>query len=319
MQNIVDRLLSRLKLRYLVLVLQISRQGSLTRAAEALGFSQPAASKALKELEDIFGASLFVRSGTGLVPTPLGELALRRARSVLQDMDNWGHETEAILTGHTAHLNVGAIPSVSGRLLSRAIGQIYALHKVTVSLHRATSDQLVRLMRQGELDCMIGRATVIEAGDNLSEDVLYAQRPALIANAALVERLRKGRISLSTLASMDWILPSFATPTGKMIIEIFAKAEVPLPFPKIETYSADVIEDLLLASTSFVSLVAEEIAIDICRNEKIARLPFLFEERLPPISFIRHQRKTPVSAEQNFAAIFKEVCDHFETSAIAGR
>ncbi len=311
MQTIVDRLASRLKVRYLVLMVQISKHGSLTRAAEALGFSQPAASKALGELEDIFGSPLFFRSSNGLAPTPLGELALRRAVHMLQDMENWGRETEAILTGHTAHLNVGAIPTVSGRLLSRATQQIYTLHGVTISLHRATSDQLVRLMRRHELDCMIGRATVVNADDNLLQQALYAQRPVLIANIDLARRLQKEKISLHTLASMDWILPSAATPTGKMITEIFAKANIPPPFPKIETYSADVIEDLLQNSTSFLSLMAEDIAVDICRNKKIALIPFQFDERLPPISFIRHNRTTQVLAEENFAETFKEVCNQF--------
>lgn len=311
MQIISDRLTSRLKMRYLVLILQISKQGSLTRAADALGFSQPAASKALKDIEEIFGSPLFFRSPSGLTPTPLGELAQRRAKHMLRDMDNWGRETEAVLAGHTAHLNVGAIPSVSGRLLSRAIQEIYTSHHVTISLHRATSDQLVKLMRQRELDCMIGRATVIDADDNLGQEVLYAQRPVLIANVELVRRLEKENISLKTLAAMDWILPSFATPTGKMITGIFIKANVPPPFPKIETYSADVIEDVLQTSVSFLSLVAEDIAADICRNRKIALVPYQFEERLPPTSLIMQRREAVIPAEENFADILKRVCLDF--------
>lgn len=302
------RLASRLRLRYLVLLLQVARQGSLTRAAEALGFSQPAASKALKELESLFGAPLFLRSASGLTPTALGMLALRRARDLFQDMDNWEHEAEAVRSGSLAHLNVGAIPSVSGHLLATVIGRVRALHNVTISLHRATSDQLVGLLRQHELDCMIGRATVIEAGDDFNQKALYTQRPVLIANVELARRLRGSGISLHKLAGMDWILPSFSTPTGRMIIEIFARADVQPPFPKIETYSPDVIEDLLQSSPDYLSLVAEDIAVDICRNRKVARIPFEFDERLPPISLIRRRREAPVPVEEYFAQILYEAC-----------
>ena len=177
---------SRLRLRYLVLLLQVARQGSLTRAAEALGFSQPAASKALKELESLFGAPLFLRGANGLTPTALGMLALRRARDLFQDMDNWEHEAEAVLTGSLAHLNIGAIPSVSGHLLATAIERVHARHNVTISLHRATSDQLIGLLRQHELDGMTGRATVVEAGDDFSQqapDCRHGLDPAVFCHA----------------------------------------------------------------------------------------------------------------------------------------
>ncbi|WZB72621.1 LysR family transcriptional regulator [Achromobacter xylosoxidans] len=73
------RLGNRLKPRHLRLLADIARLGSLTRVAAAAGISQPTVTKALAELEDIFGAPLFERTGRGLRPTPLGELALLRA------------------------------------------------------------------------------------------------------------------------------------------------------------------------------------------------------------------------------------------------
>ena len=51
------RLANRLKHRHLALLLNIARHGSLTRVAAAAGISQPAVTKSLAELEDIFGAS----------------------------------------------------------------------------------------------------------------------------------------------------------------------------------------------------------------------------------------------------------------------
>ena len=57
------RLGNRLKPRHLRLLADIARLGSLTRVAAAAGISQPAVTKALAELEDIFGAPLFERTG----------------------------------------------------------------------------------------------------------------------------------------------------------------------------------------------------------------------------------------------------------------
>lgn len=67
------------------------RERSVTRAADSVGLSQPAMSRALARLRELFDDRLFVRTPAGLVPTPRAEAAaepLARAlsgvRSVLQ-------------------------------------------------------------------------------------------------------------------------------------------------------------------------------------------------------------------------------------------
>ena len=107
------RLANRLRHRHLVLLANIAKHGTLTRVAAATGVSQPAATKALAELEDIFGAPLFLRTGRGMQPTPLGELALVRARRMQGDLDLWAREVEALHDGRAAHLHVGVVPYVS--------------------------------------------------------------------------------------------------------------------------------------------------------------------------------------------------------------
>ena len=153
------RLANRLKHRHLMLLVNIDRHKSLTRVAAQTGISQPAVTKALAELEDIFGAPLFLRTGSGLQPTQLGNLALVRARHMLSDLDLWEREVEALQAGRSAHLHVGVVPYVSSALLTAAISQLHQRHGVTLSLHRATTDHLVPMLRQHELDCIISRAT----------------------------------------------------------------------------------------------------------------------------------------------------------------
>lgn len=58
-------------------------EGSLTRAAEALAITQPAASHALKRLHDALGETLFVRSAFGMKPTPRAEALWPQVRDAL--------------------------------------------------------------------------------------------------------------------------------------------------------------------------------------------------------------------------------------------
>lgn len=304
-----SRLAARLKVRHLSLLLAVARHGSLTRVAVDMGVSQPAATKALAEVEDIFGAPLFTRSRHGLQPTPLGELALVRARHLLQDLDQWTREVDALRSGHSAHLNIGAIPFVSGPLLTRAVSMLHHRHGVTVTLHRATTDQLVELLLRRDLDCVIGRA----AGGGpdaraIWHELLYRQWPALIGHPRLVRRLLRGPPDWAELASMRWILPSPATPIGAMIAGLFVRAQVQPPTPMIETYSLDVIEGLIADDDRLVSIVPEDIAREMSRQGRVATVPWRFDWELPPISLIRRVREVPLQAETHFAQILRELC-----------
>src|SRR3954463_2950876 len=68
---------ARLKTRQLMLLTAICDEGNIHRAAEVLNMSQPAASKLLKDLEDMLGVSLFERQPRGMRPNWYGETMIR--------------------------------------------------------------------------------------------------------------------------------------------------------------------------------------------------------------------------------------------------
>ena len=302
------RLSNRLKHRHLVLLTNIAKHGSLTRVAAATGISQPAVTKALAELEDIFGGPLFLRSGRGLLPTALGNLALVRARHMQSDLDLWAREVEALHAGHSAHLNVGVVPYVSSALLTTAISRLHQRFGVTLTLHRATTDHLVPMLRRHELDCIISRATSTVALDDLIHRVLYRQRPRLIAHSRLAQRLARRRPDWSAVAAMDWVLPAANTPTRQLIVEHFIRAGLRPPSPVLEAYSTDVIEGMLTMNEALISVVPEDIARELCQRGKLGMLPWDFGWELPPINLIRRTREQVLAAEERFSEILLALC-----------
>ena len=302
------RLSNRLKHRHLVLLTNIAKHGSLTRVAAATGISQPAVTKALAELEDIFGGPLFLRSGRGLLPTALGNLALVRARHMQSDLDLWAREVEALHAGHSAHLNVGVVPYVSSALLTTAISRLHQRFGVTLTLHRATTDHLVPMLRRHELDCIISRATSTVALDDLIHRVLYRQRPRLIAHSRLAQRLARRRPDWSAVAAMDWVLPAANTPTRQLIVEHFIRAGLRPPSPVLEAYSTDVIEGMLTMNEALISVVPEDIASELCQRGKLGMLPWDFGWELPPINLIRRKREQVLAAEERFSEILLDLC-----------
>ena len=65
----------------------VARTGSITQAAEELFMAQPNLSKAIRELEDGLGIEIFRRTPKGMVPTAQGEIYLRYANNVLEQVE----------------------------------------------------------------------------------------------------------------------------------------------------------------------------------------------------------------------------------------
>ncbi|MFE7712641.1 LysR family transcriptional regulator [Streptomyces sp. NPDC057486] len=79
----LDRLAS-VNLNLLVPLLALLEEGSVTRAAERVGLSQPAMSHALTRMRRLLGDDLVVRQGTGVTLTPRALELIAPLRSALQ-------------------------------------------------------------------------------------------------------------------------------------------------------------------------------------------------------------------------------------------
>lgn len=67
---------------------EVERTGSISQAAANLYMAQPNLSKAIKELEESIGISIFVRSSKGMIPTEQGLEFLKYAKKILIQLDN---------------------------------------------------------------------------------------------------------------------------------------------------------------------------------------------------------------------------------------
>lgn len=72
---------------YLRYAVEVEKTGSITKAAENMFMGQPHLSKAIKELEDSLGMSIFNRTSRGVVPTKRGAEFLNYARNIIRQVD----------------------------------------------------------------------------------------------------------------------------------------------------------------------------------------------------------------------------------------
>src|SRR4051812_30216205 len=101
------------------------RVGSISRAAAALGQTQPALSQQLRKLEGIVGRPVLNRSPSGVTPTRAGEELLPYAERILSLSAQALTETGRALTGHCG---VGLLEDLATSHLPLALADLARLH-----------------------------------------------------------------------------------------------------------------------------------------------------------------------------------------------
>ncbi|TGB14201.1 LysR family transcriptional regulator [Streptomyces sp. MZ04] len=137
----------------LAALVAVSEAGSITRAAERLGYTVPALSQQLAKLEREAGTPLLVRHHRGARLTGAGELLLARARRVLDEMERARHEL-AQLTGLSGgRLRVGTFTTAGIHLVPPALTAFRRAHPDIELILRGYEPPLgVAAVAAGEVD-----------------------------------------------------------------------------------------------------------------------------------------------------------------------
>jgi len=204
----------------------IVEHGSLTRAAQALGVSQPALSHALTRLEQAFDGPLWQRLGTrrsGIRPTELGELVLSRGGRALAEMSALEKDAALLRGVKAGSLNVGSVQSLAATLLPRWVASFLSRYPdVRLDLPLVTSETAPELIATGKLDAalvvgQVGGAPQLKrmrCGEQELVAVVHAEHPLA----------GKSAIALSALANEAFVLVPKPTFFARAIEEFCRKA-----------------------------------------------------------------------------------------------
>src|SRR3982751_4791972 len=198
---------ARLKTRQLMLLTAICDEGNIHRAAEILNMSQPAASKLLKDLEDMLGVSLFERQPRGMRPNWYGETMIRHARIALSSLREAGQEIDALKAGLSGYVSLGAITGPALSLIPQAIMIVARENpKLRVELHVESSNVLIEQLAQGKIDIMIGRLFERQDKTGLRYERL-AEEPVAAVGRPGHPLLNVAGLSLAAVEKKAWIVP----------------------------------------------------------------------------------------------------------------
>jgi len=145
--------ISSFDLNLFVIMNSIYTEGSLTKAAEVVGITQPAVSNALSRLREKFDDELFVRTGSGMVPTQKTENIIKDVQNALQLMQKSVNEPDEFKpesSQRTFRISLGDINE--GRILAILMGKIEKeAPNVSVESYYSARDQVPHALATNEL------------------------------------------------------------------------------------------------------------------------------------------------------------------------
>ena len=248
-----------LELRHLRVIWTIAEAGSLSRAATALGMTQPALSAQLKRLERSLRGELFIRGQHGVRPTELGELVLDRARVLIPAFTELQEEARrfarerATRTGMRRFRLGGTHGPLIGGLLDRLAT---ANPNAVVSTYTSWSTrELAGLLSEGRIDYALtgvcGESNPPSSGALVWREV--AVDPVFVMLREHHPLATRQEVSLAELSRERWA----NVPGDGCFAECFAAACARFGFTPDAVYETD--------TASCVHLVQVGRAVGLCR------------------------------------------------------
>jgi DNA-binding transcriptional LysR family regulator len=241
-------------LRDIEYVLEVARHGRLSQAADALGITQPALTKAIQRVEAWFGMPLFERTGRGMTLSSSGIRAMdqmRRLKASYADTQRLANDMRAQQAGL---LRVGITNTSGESLIVEAISALLT-HRpaLRIRLLHGRSDELADQVQAGDLDAAI---VPTYAGQPLpGRHTVIRRDPMQVVVRAKHPLAAKKNIQLSDLCEYGWALGGPHSAAYRAVEAVFASHNLLAPRVILEVPYTSGLSAQLLAKSDLLSLL----------------------------------------------------------------
>lgn len=201
-----------LDLHSIRIVRAIAEHGTISAAARALGYSQPAISQHLRRSEARLGTPLVIRSGRGVRLSEAGQVVARHAVAITSALDAASGDLAELVGLAAGTVRVAAFPTASSTLVPRLLASMRQRHPgITVGYVEAEPPEAIAMLRDGAVDLAItfaypgDRSDPHRPADVSLESVPLFTEPVVLAlpdRHALADRQQ---VALADLADERWI------------------------------------------------------------------------------------------------------------------
>ena len=296
-----------MKLNQLRGIVAIAEQGSIRAAARQLAIGQPALTRSLGELERELGASLFERRSRGVVATPLGQLFLRRAASIVHEMRRAREEVEQFGGSTAGTVTAGLSIATHLALLPPAL-QPFTRRFPDAKLHiiEGFYPTLESGLRMGSVDFYLGVDPGQAVAPELTREVISQNSRAVLCRSG---HPLQAATRLAALGGVRWATNSITLADEDELDALFQQHQLPPPRIALRSQSALTLMTCLLNS-DFMAIVPVQWMGSALARDRLATVPVREELAAPPVVLIKRADLVLTPAAQCFLDLLRRTRLH---------
>jgi DNA-binding transcriptional LysR family regulator len=310
-----DRVGRRLRLRDLQLLDAVVRSGSIAKAAGQLNLTQPAASKAVTQLEFAIGVRLLDRNARGVAPTPYGNALLKRGLAIFDELRQGINDIEFLSDSTAGEVRVGCPEATLAGLLPAILEQLgrqYPRLVCSVTWLPPAIHAQLRELRERRVDLLLMRSFETNTEDDLEAELLFHDA-IRVAAGKRSKWHRRRKIDLSELVDEPWIATPPESEPFMLLAEAFQAKGLKVPTPSVVSTSVHIANGLL-PTGRHVTILPESILRFGARRGDIKALPVDFPVRPRPVAIVTLKKRTLSPAANLFVGAARQITQSLATA-----
>lgn len=281
---ILQRLLTRAKLRHMQALIALDDLRSMGRAAQAMGMSQPAMSQLVAEFEQLIETRLFLRHSKGVDPTPAALDLIPVARRILAAAEEGAEHIASRNRREGGLVRVATTAAATGALLNRVLPEFAESHpNIQVQVVPVAGQTLDASFAEDEFDIVCCRLREV-----VPEGWTFCQRSTdeLVAVCAASHPLAgRSEVTLAELGQHAWMGNHVAT-TARHHFDELRQRQNWTDTPEVQILSREpMLIWTMLKTGKALSLIPRSVADHWLDDGLLHVLPAALDMPLPPIGF----------------------------------
>jgi molybdate transport repressor ModE-like protein len=286
-------------------LVQVAESGSIRAAARALGLSQPAVTKAIRDLEADVDAELVHRGAGGVTLTESGKQLTLRARLANAQLDMALQDIRVLQGGKRADVAVAVTPVVFMGALPQVLQAFKReMPQAQVRLFEGLMPLALPQLREGHVHFAVAALMEQFVDPDLDFEPICTLEMMV---ACRVGHPLAGATTWEELMAGEWLVHQASGSHHSVLFDKLRREGQPVPQQILEANTFGVAWGVLTRSDLLLSLPARFLSIEPYARQ-IVRVPLRWE--LPALTLgILKLRGTPMSmAAERLARLFARHC-----------
>lgn len=282
----------------------VARFSNFTKAANALGSSQPNVTRAMNKLESQLGCRLFNRSHNGVSLTSEGETLWKWVQKAVDDLEKGEQELSGVAALTQGTVTVGATETALELLVASRLSTFHDRYPgIKLHLTNPSTPSAVQALERGELDLAFVSSPLGPSGDSLSRTSLTTFQDVLVASPAF-SRYQDHPLTLEEVSLLPLIMQVRGTMTYALYESLFLQSGVQMQADMEVVTSAQIAT--LVRKGLGVAFLAKPMVERFLNDGSLITLPLKQPLPLREILLLQDLRKPASHAVSALVELMKE-------------